>query len=194
MADAKALFPGENRDCEQKVQQGAAVKRGWGSRRRCGMKDPVDEALGWMLDTFGPWSPAILMVLVAVLLVVMGLTLGPAKKTPAEMAAEVEELARLGFDGAGNPLPDGPYGHLVGKGATTRSAGSDSDSDGGYGGGGDLVGDESDSGEELSKAEANAQLRAAITALAEGYSDDEEEEAETVGEGLRHRGGGGGSE
>ena len=61
------------------------------------MDDPVDAAIGWMLDTFGPWSPAVVMALTAALLVGMALSMGPPKKTAAQLEEERAELARLGF-------------------------------------------------------------------------------------------------
>ena len=77
------------------------------------LDDPVEAAVGWMLDTFGPWSPAILMLMVAGLLVGMSMYLGPARKTQADIDAEIEKLQELGFDANGAPLPDGPLGHVV---------------------------------------------------------------------------------
>ena len=103
------------------------------------LDDPVEAAVGWMLDTFGPWSPAVLMLVVAGLLVGMSVYLGPARKTQADVDAEVAKLQELGFDANGAPLPDGPLGHVLKRKQQPEEYYGDSDFDG------DLIGDETDS-------------------------------------------------
>lgn len=102
----------------------------------------MEDAIGWMLDTFGPWSPAILMVMVACLLIGMSLFLGPARKTQADVDAEIEKLQELGFDANGAPLPDGPLGHVL---KSRKSNHDDYDSSDDVV---DFIGDESDSNDE----------------------------------------------
>lgn len=67
----------------------------------------IDAGIGWMLDTLGPWSPALLLLLVGALLVTMACSMRPAAKSRAEIEQENATLLAAGFDENGNMLPVG---------------------------------------------------------------------------------------
>jgi hypothetical protein len=120
------------------------------------LDDPVEDAIGWMLDTFGPWSPAVLMILVAGLLITMSFVLGPPRKTEADVTAEVEKLRELGFDADGNPLPDGPLAHVAQQKQQRQQQFEEDDfGEEEY----DFLGDESESDEEGTQQQASTLRR-----------------------------------
>lgn len=87
----------------------------------------IDAGIGWLLDTFGPWSPAVLLVVVATVLIGMAVSMAPTRKSQAEIDAENAKLRELGFDERGMPLD--PQAHLSALQQQLAEVGSDEESE-----------------------------------------------------------------
>ena len=134
----------------------------------------IDAAVGWMLDTMGPWSPALLLLSVAGVLLTMAVRMRPASKSRAEIEEENARLLAAGFDENGNLLPEGDDRARL---AELMARGGDMDDDeGGYDQGW-IMDEEADSDDEVDTEATKADIMAMLAAVRA------EEEAEAAGEG-----------